>query len=81
MNKPLETRDVRQAAYRGDDHQSEQTGIPDGKDRRDPSLENASTDRVRTDKPGGGVAQPNLGQAGTYGAEDEETEVTSKNRR
>jgi hypothetical protein len=82
MNKPLDKHDVRQSAYRGTDDQAPQTGIPDGKERRDPSAEDTELpeDTIKNGDDRSGETQPNMGQAGSYGDTDEETEVTSRNR-
>lgn len=81
MSKPLDTHDVRQGAYRGTGDKTEQSGIPDGKDRDDPSAEDAVPSRDTADGDDrSGRTQPNMGQAGTYGADIEETDVTSRNR-
>jgi hypothetical protein len=83
MTKPLDKHDVRQGAYRGEDNQPHATGIPDGKERHDPSASDASLpeDKAQEDDNNpDGRTQPNMGQAGTYGAGNEETEVTSRNR-
>jgi len=84
MTKPLDSHDVRQSAYRGNGPQSDETGVPDGKERRDPSLQDAPASDESLDDAGddrSGRTQPNMGQAGTYGSGNEETDVTSKNHK
>ena len=83
MNKPLDAHDVRQSAYRGQKDQAEQGGIPDGKQRHDPSAADGplSDDSLDNEAPNpNDGAQPDMGQAGSYGAHNEQTEVTSRNR-
>lgn len=80
MKKPLDTHDVRQAAYRGAGHQSGQTGIPDGQERHDPSrLGGSHRQPVQDGEDRSGRTQPGMGQAGSYGAEAQQTDVTAKN--
>jgi hypothetical protein len=82
MKKPLGTHDVRQSAYRDKGPQSEDTGIPDGKERADASAADLPPPDHRTDSEGNEHTsrnQPNQGQAGTYGAEGQETSVTAEN--
>lgn len=73
--KPLNHHDVRQSAYRGNDAPAESSGIPDGRDRKDPSAAPGDAEGNRQDTAAdtdrSGRTQPNLGQAGTYGAHGE----------
>ncbi|WP_295844409.1 hypothetical protein [uncultured Xanthomonas sp.] len=72
---PTGTHDVRQAAYRGTQGDaSADSGVPRGRDRDVPSQPMPSP-HARTPQNHGedrsGRSQPNLGQAGTYGATSE----------
>lgn len=72
---PTGTHDVRQAAYRGTQGDvSSDSGVPRGRDRDVPSQPMPSP-HARTPQDHGedrsGRSQPNLGQAGTYGATGE----------
>jgi len=74
MNKqPLERHDVRQAAYRGTDNDTDESGVPSGKSRHDPSADlsqvpNTARQSASDDADDhSGRVQPNFGQAGTYG--------------
>ncbi|MCI2245142.1 hypothetical protein L3067_11075 [Xanthomonas sp. PPL568] len=73
---PTGTHDVRQAAYRGTqgDDVASDSGVPRGRDRDVPS-QPMPPPQARTPQDHGedrsGRSQPNLGQAGTYGATGE----------